>query len=429
MKKVLIIANLFHASPRIPGLAKYIPEFNWEPVVLTVSFPENFNFKKVETSYSGDIFSFWRKILKFSGFKEKESFLNQVKEKFGITSKKSFIDILFNFYRTIFAYPDEEKGWRKPAIMLASQLLKKEKFDAIISSSSPVTAHLIAYELKKNFHLPWIADLRDLWTQNHNYPYFFFRKFFERKLELKTLGLADALITVSISFMEELRKLHQKENICTITNGFDPEKVNDPPSKLIPKFVITYTGQIYPEKQDPLKILFAIKNLISKKLINPSEIEVRFFGPRQYFLEKEIEKHNLFDIFKQYGQVPREISLRKQWESQILLLLNWEDMKEKGVIPGKIFEYLAARRPILATGGYGDDEVEKILKETNAGIYCKRVEDIEIALRNFYLEYKENGFVSFLGDWQKIQNYSQREMAKRFAEILNKISTQNEKRN
>jgi glycosyltransferase involved in cell wall biosynthesis len=434
MKKVLIIANLFHASPRIPGLAKYLTEFGWEPTILTVpignefsnslGFPAGFQEKIriVETPYRGDIFWFWRKIFKLLGFRTDKSILTQTKEKIGITSQKSFIDFLFNLYRTIFAYPDEEKNWKSPALKVARELLAKERFDAIISSSSPVTSHIIANKLKQKYKIPWIADFRDLWTQNHNYLYPRWRKMFEERLEAKTLQIANALVTVSPIDTEKLKILHKKETVYTITNGFDPEKVNIPPVKLTPKFTITYTGQIYTGKQDPVKFLIALNNLISDKIIDPKDIEVRFYGREEIWLKKEIEKYNLSSIVKQFGQVSREIALKKQWESQLLLLLNWEDPEERGVYSGKVFEYLAARRPILVTGGHGNDVLEELIKETKAGVYCPKIEDIKKALKDFYLEFKQKGEVNYAGDWKKIEKYSYREMARKFAEILNQIT-------
>src|SRR4030043_1873871 len=141
MKRVLIIAHLFHASPRIPAIAKYLSNFGWESTILTVpikedpryllGFPSNFQerVRIIEVSYRGDIFRFWRELFKLLGFNSNKSILNQVKEKTGTTSQKSFVDYILNFYMALFAYPDEEKGWEKPALRVANELLEKEKFD------------------------------------------------------------------------------------------------------------------------------------------------------------------------------------------------------------------------------------------------------------------------------------------------------------
>lgn len=138
--------------------------------------------------------------------------------------------------------------------------------------------------------------------------------------------------------------------------------------------------------------------------------------------EREAERYGLPDVVRQYGIVSRTASFEKQRESQLLLLLNWEDPLEKGTYTGKIFEYLAAQRPILATGGFGNDVIEKLLAETNSGVYCSTVEEIKKAVRELYLKYKTKGKVAYHGIVEKIDKYSYREMAKNFAEILGNLT-------
>ena len=91
----------------------------------------------------------------------------------------------------------------------AREILRKENIAAVISSSPPVTSHLIGGELKAEHEIPWIADIRDLWSQNHNYRYSPLRRALDRRLELKTLSKADALVTVSEPWAEKLRNLHK----------------------------------------------------------------------------------------------------------------------------------------------------------------------------------------------------------------------------
>lgn len=433
MKKVLIIARLFYASPRIPGIAMYLSNFGWEPTILTtplkkdpryiLRFPSGFRKKVriIETPYQGDIFWFWRKIFRLLGFNINKSILNQTKEKIGITSQKSFIDYAFNLYLALFAYPDEEKGWAKPALRAASELLEKEKFDAIISSSSPVTAHIVANKLREKNKIPWVADLRDLWTQNHNYSYPFIRKVIERRLEKKTLSSADALLTVSKPLAENLKKLHTGKKVFSITNGFYPEELNFPPKPLKKKFTITYAGTIYTGKQDPKDFFIALKELIDEKIINSKDLDVRFYSGILPWLRKEIDDYNLNEAVKVYEKISRNEIIERQNESQVLLLIYWGDKAEKGWQSLKIFGYLAAQRPILVMGGSGDDVVEKMIEETKSGVYCKNINDIKEALRAFYIEYKNNGKVSYSGDIEKIKKHSYYEKAREFSNVLEKI--------
>jgi len=416
MKKVLIIAHFFLASARIPGLAKYLPEFGWQPIILTKPIGEEPSSRFVLS----DDFKRKTRVIETYGYSPR-NIRAYAREHFD--SKKSykkvkrFLKFLYGRYSEIIHYPDAEKNWKPFAVKAGDELLRNEGIDAMISSSRPVTAHLVAKELKNKYKIPWIADLRDLWSQNANYPYGRIRRFFDQRLELKTLKVADALITVSSPMTEKLRMLHKGKRGYTITNGFDPEKMSDGKANLTSKFTITYTGQIY-TKQDPSKLLVALKDLISQGTMNPKDVELRIFGPKNEQLEKQAEKYGLVDVVMHYGTVPREVCFQKQRESQVLWQITWEDPKEKGAYSGKIFEYLGAYRPILATGGFGSDVVEKLIEETNSGCYCPTIEDVTYALKKLFSEYKLKGAVSYHGNIEKINKYSYREMARKFAEVL-----------
>jgi len=427
MKKVLIIGYFWPylgGSGRIPGFAKHLPESGWQPTILTAPLGikpiEKFNY--IETSYSGDIFSFWRKILRGFGFETKKSVTEQIKLKTGIKSKHSFIDWLRTKYQEIFAFPDTEKKWYKPALVTARKLLKKEKFDAIISVW-PVISHLIAKRLKEEYQIPWVADFPDPWSENHAYPYGKIRKFFDRKLEIKTIASADVITAASPGYARKEENLHQRPAIV-ITHGFDPESLPGGPVPLTKKFTITYTGTIYPQKQDPTKLFLAIKELIDEKEMDSREIEIRFYGNKYSWLDLEIQKYALKNIAIQYGSVSKKEVIKRQAESQILLLLCWEDLKETGVYTLKTFEYLASQRPILATGGSENEDIKKIIEETKSGVSAITVDEIKDCLKIFYQEYKRTGGVSYRGDPKKIEQYSYQSMAKKFADVLNQITNE-----
>lgn len=416
MKNVLIIA--YYWGTRIPGLVKYLPEFGWQPVILTAPLIEkpDAQFRVVETSYR-DALGFWKRLFRLN---PEEDIRRQVKKRFGVTAKNSLVDFILTCVGEVVNYPDGDKGWKPFAVKAGDELLEKEDIDAIISSSSPVTSHLIAKELKAKYKIPWVADFRDLWSQNHNYSYSPIRKLFDRRLELKTLSTADALVTVSQPWADKLSTLHKGEVTYVITSGFDPDTVNIPPAGLTTKFTITYTGSIYARMQNPSKFFVALQDLISDGTMNPDEVEVRFYGSEIDWLETEIKQYGLSNIVKQYRRVPVQVAREKQRESQLLLQLNWEG-REKAGYAGKLFEYLAAQRPILATG-LGNDMTEELLDETRAGLYSSTVEEIKSILNELYSEYKNMGEVIYKGDEAKINRYSYRETANKFTDILDHLT-------
>lgn len=429
MKKVLMIANIHHAFTRVLALGTYLPDFGWEVTLVTpplgddaedcLGFPKRFlgRTKILEVPYHGDTFWFWRRFFSLLGFQTNQSITEQIKERAGVTSKTSYVDLLMRWYQGIFAYPDTEKTWKEPAFRVAEKILNSQRFDAILSSSPFPTSHLVAAELKQQFGIRWGADFRDAWTKNHNYPYGPLRKFFESRLELRILRGADIITAAAPAYAKSQEALHNRP-VTVIPNGFDPEDVNVPPLPLTDKFTITYTGSIYVGKQDPLKIVLALERLIRSGKVAPDDFEVRFYGQRQNWIEKEITDRNLVGIVKQMGGVSRREALLHQRESHVLLLLNWEDPKRKGVYPSKLFEYLGARRPVLATGGVLEDDIEHILRDTRAGIYAPTEEQLDRALVGLYGEYKNKGQVAFAGNTQEIDGYSYREVARKFAQAL-----------
>lgn len=420
-RKVLVITYYFPpragvGSLRLKGLAKYLPEFGWEPVILTAALPgaPEQRFRVIQTPYPGDVIAIWKKILHLQsdrGFQEQLGIPRAIRG-----SKRSLTNRLVVFAKEVTAYPDEHKTWYPSAVEAGQDILRREKFDALLSSSSPVTAHLVAKELKMKFHIPWVADLRDLWTQNHYYPYSPIRKIIERRLELHTLSIADALVTVSVPLAEQLGKLHQGKPIVVIPNGFDPEEIDLAP--LTKEFTITYTGHLYQGKRDPAPLFRAVAELISEGKVHRSDIKIRFYGSMEYWLEQEVKHYKLEDVVSLHSYVSREEALTKQRESQLLLLLSWNDPRERGIYTGKLFEYLAARRPILAVGG-PRGVVTELLQQTNTGVHVSSYAELKDVLAKFYEEYKIHGRVAYHGYEERIAQYSHYAMARRFAEILN----------
>ena len=422
MKKVLFI-SFYHTSR--PGgsfrpfpLTKYLLEFGWEPVILTPELTVKIDtpLRIIGTPYR-DALGLWKKAL---GFQRDKPVRSQLKNKLGITSSKSTTDKLLTFLEGLAGYPDFYRGWKPFALKAGEQLLRKEKMDAVISCA-PMTSHIIAAKLVKKYKIPWLADFPDLWSQNHGYAYFWLRKRLDTRLEKNTLKVARALVTISEPWAEKLRKLHPDKNVYMIPHGYDPDLFDTPAPPLTVKFTLTYTGIVYHQWQHVSGFFGALRELITEKTINPDDIEVRFYGSHDPFLQDEIVRFNLESIARQYGKVPQNEAVTRQRESQVLLLLGWNDPQEKGVYTSKIFEYLGARRPVLVCGG-GTDVVTELLDKTRAGVYAFSQSEIKIALHNLYRDYKVSQRVGYNGIEAEVSRYSHREMARKFAEILNGIT-------
>jgi glycosyltransferase involved in cell wall biosynthesis len=423
MKRVLIISRYYLdlkdiASIRINGLTKFLPEFGWKPYILTSGSDSTGSFQSrinvFEAPYEDKRIK-WKRMLHLN----EDQSLN---EQFHVRTKKdkkSFGNYILNIWEEIFCYPDSVTSWRKPAVELGRSIIERNLCDAMISSSGPPTCNLIANDLKEDYNLPWIADFRDLWTQNHYNQFSRFRRFFERRLEIEALSNADALTTVSEPLAEKLKDLHPSKNIFSIPNGFDPGQRN-PGSPLEKRFTITYTGALYRGRRDPEPLFQALSSLISKGYLDPKDLSVDFYGHKEDWLEDDVKRYGLDGVVRINGSVSRDESVEVQRRSHLLLLLTWNNKEERGVYTGKLFDYLAAGRPILSVGMSGG-VVEDLLKATGAGFQPKTVQDIEQIIMNAYNEYKSENTVAYNGISSEIDKYSHIEMARKFASVLDDL--------
>jgi hypothetical protein len=429
LKNVLIITFTFPPNPliggvRLYGLAKYLPLYGWNPIILTPELPgePDPEICIIQTPYQ-DVTERWKQRFGMDPKKTLNTQL-QVKRK---KDQPSLINLLTFIPNEIITYPDERIGWYDYAVTAGEKILLNTKIDAILSSSRPETCHLIAKTLAVKYHIPWVADFRDLWSQNHYSPYSRLKKYFIRNLEIKTLKPASAITTVSLPLEEKLAALHKNKQIFTIKNGFDPALLNPEKSQVDPLFTIVYTGDLYEGKRDPAQLFKAIHELCDKKIIRRDDIRIHFFGYPKFqsetWLEEEIARYHCEDLVILHGKISHESALAEQHKAQVLLLLMWNNPEERGVYTGKLFEYLAARRPILSFGFPEGGVIKELLDQTHAGTHAGTYDELKDALIRSYQEYTLSGKVAYRGIPAEVMLYSHQEMARNFAMVLDTATT------
>ncbi len=421
MKKVLLIAFYFNqtneiASKRLRGLGKYLQEYGWEPIVLIPDLneknTENLNCKIIKTPYT-DMIEKW-----MPGKKENNVPKTQIKNSNDTNNK--FLSKIISIAGEIFAYPDGMKYWYEPAITESSKIIEEYHIDAIISSSFPITAHLIGQELKNKYNIPWIADLRDLWNMNPYINHTFIRNYFEKKLEIKTLKDADALTTTTELAKEKLLTLHPQQKIIPILNGYEADEIKTLPEKLEnKKLTITYAGSLYSGKRNPEILFKAINELIEDGKIKSDKISLNFYGDKGN-LEYLKNKYNLNSVVHINGFIPHNEVLLKQNQSDILLLISWNNPKEEIFIPGKVYEYMALKRPIISIG-YKKGSLKDLIDKTGIGIHTSDIDILKEGIMKYYEEFILNGKLEFKAK-KDIEEYSINNMASEFSKLLNNIS-------
>ncbi len=293
------------------------------------------------------------------------------------------------------------KNWRKVALEKSLEIIGKHDIKIIYSTYSPKENIIIANKLKSKTNILWINEYRDLWYGN---PYKKFNTIIDKYIEKKLIKKTDALITISEPLKEDLEKLHKKPTYV-IYNGYDNEikdfKINLTPSE---KLKIVYTGAIYEGKRDPDVLFQALKYIKENDYDFYKNIEVSFFGPQiPTILNKQIKKYNIGDVVLLSETISHEKVIEIQNNSDILILLGWNNIKEKGIVTGKLFEYIGRLKPILAIT-YPDGEVASILKKTELGLVLTTPNDIVTYLYKSFKKKKNLNKEAIIFFSRKTQN-------------------------
>lgn len=271
-----------------------------------------------------------------------------------------------NIYMTALNWPDPQIGWFWPALIEGKRLLKAWQPDIVFASAPPFTTLLIARRLARRAGVPWVAEYRDRWTED---PYGEAPPAWRHNLEIgqenRTLKSALAISTVSDPWAQDYRDRWGKP-VDVIYNGFD---ANDFPAEYDrgetdPNILrIVYTGVLYPDRRDPRPLFRALHAMGDAA----NGVRVEFYGADPYTLEEMAAETGVSHLVSINGSVPYDQSVRLQMQADVLLLLQWNNPLERGNVPGKVFEYVAARRPVLGIG-VEDGVPAKLMAERGVGV-------------------------------------------------------------
>ena len=429
MKKVLIITYYWPPAggigvQRCLKFAKYLREFGWEPVICTAENAEypvldEGNLKDVPSDVKILKTKIWEpyNLFKFITGKKKEERIHNV---FLEEDKPSLAHKLGIWIRGNIFIPDARKFWIRPSVKFLSKYLKENPVDILFTNGPPQSTHMIAYGVKKNLGIPWHADFQDPWTQVDYFPQLMLNPISKRiheAMEQRVFRNADKVTICSDTWKGDLESIGAQD-VGVIVWGYDEDDFKNVSVTLSKKFTLSHFGSLGPDRN--AKTLWKALSILSKENKQFSDdLEIKLVGFIGHAIVDEINSLGLSNNLKLSAHISREETLERMHQAQVLLLILNDMPNVKGRLPGKLFEYLASRRPTLVIGPEESD-ASKIVHGVNAGFTCdfKDLNKTLATLRDLYKKYKDGILLSNQTD---ISQYSNKNLTKKLADFLDQI--------
>ena len=403
MKRLLIITYYWPPTggsgvQRWVKFSKYLPEHGWQPVVYTPENPEQLArdeslladipaCAEVIKTHITEPYEIYRRL---TGGKAGQE-VNPVN-----AQKKSWKQRLSLWIRGNCFIPDPRIGWVRPSVRFLKKYLREHPVDAVVTTGPPQSVHLIGLGLKKALGLHWIADFRDPWTEMFYYKHLGLSRAADRRhrrLEQAVLDGADTVVSVSPPVAADFQA-KTRTPVVLITNGFDeddfapagdgqaeqelvfrqtcPENNSCPPVWKTPSpagkdgsFRLVHTG-LFAADGNPLNLWDALAKRCGTDPDFRERLQIRLAGKVDRAITDAIRERGLGANLVELGYLPHDETVREQRAADILLLPLRQEPEYAKVLPGKIFEYLAARRPVLGIG-QEDGAAAQVLRDAGAG--------------------------------------------------------------
>jgi glycosyltransferase involved in cell wall biosynthesis len=410
MRKVLVVSYFYPPLPgvgplRVSKMLKYMPENGYLPLVLAGG---SFKDRRANVFYPSipnpvPVAKWFRRWLRQS----QGSLIKEIPK----IQAQGWLPL------STVRMPDGYLYWVIPAVILGLSIIKRYKPDIIFSSSSPPSSAIVASILQLFTGLPWVAEFRDLWTYNAYDIRITAIENLDSFLEKFVIKQASSLVTVTEPLADILSRFHGKK-VEVIYNGFDE---SDYPAmvRMDDKFSIAYTGTITPNKQDYRPLFSAVQTLKEQGLITPGNFKLKFYGPElTSLIIPDAARYDIQELCEVNDPIPNKECLKRQCESSLLLLLGWNNPRDKGLATGKLFEYLGTGRPILALG-YPQCVMAEIIRTTNSGVLLNDPDQIADYIRQQLSEWQKISSTTRKVDQpEQIHQFSRRTAAQQMAAIF-----------
>ena len=430
MKKVLIVTYYWIPSggagvQRWVKFTKYLRDFGWEPVIYS---PENPEYPSIDHSFEKDIPSditvlktpIWEPYNVYRNLTGKKNqainagFISENK-------KQGWKDKLSIWIRGNFLIPDPRRFWIKPSVKYLTDYLQQNPVDAIITTGPPHSMHLIGMGVKRNIPaIKWIADFRDPWTNIDFYKELnltYLADKIHHRLEKKIIQSADQVVVVSNDMKQEYELL-QPRKIDVISNGYDEDDNHKANIQLDKKFTVSHIGTLNTAR-NPTPVWKVLSELCTENPEFKSDMQIQLVGKVDFSVLEAIRTNGIWDQLLKIDYLSHSEAIAKQQSSQVLLLLINNSGNARGILTGKFYEYLAAKRPILGVGPT-DGDAAAVLHETGGGVMVDFLDQkaTKQCILDYYTKYKSNTLIVQAGS---VEKYSRRSLTGQLATLLNTL--------
>ncbi len=429
MKRVLVISYYWPPSggsgvQRWVKFSKYLPSEGWQPVIYT---PENPELTTTDYSLEEEIpqeaeiikthifepYGIYRTITG-SKKKESQSEVNPIN-----AQKKTLKQKISMLIRGNLFIPDPRCMWISPSVKFLKKYLKEHPADIIISTGPPHSMHLIAKGVAQATGIPWIADFRDPWTKMFYFKHLGLSSWAEKRhkaLEKTVLDSADAIVAVSPLVQEEFQEMTSTP-VHLITNGYDEEDF-DQVVEQDGYFNITHTG-LFASDGDPEALWAALAQKCREDKEFSEMLRIRLAGKNDKAIISSIINAGLAANLRDIGYVSHQDAVREQKNASVLILPLRKEPEYKATIPGKLFEYLASRKPVLGIG-QKDGAMARILESSKAGVVSDWNEyaDIYRHISNYWELFKADKLEA---GTENIEKYTRKALTRDMAALMDSL--------
>ena len=449
MKRVLVITYYWPPSggsgvQRWVKFAKYLPSEGWQPVIYT---PENPELIAVDKTLGSEIppeaeivrtkivepYNAYRMLMGKDSSIDIKTFTQDTASggETGASGgevnpinaqKKSFKQKISLFIRGNFFIPDPRVMWVGPSVRFLKKYLREHPVDAIVTTGPPQSMHLIGLKLSEATGIPWVADFRDPWTKMFYFKHLGLCSWAEKKhheLERRVLDGATRVVAVSPLVKEDFEKMTGTP-VELITNGFDE---SDFCEEIVPDgfFNITHTG-LFAADGNPETLWKVLADKCAEDSSFRDALRLRLVGKTDSAITESIRQAGLGDNLVDLGYRDHRTAVREQKNASLLILPLRKEPEYRAVLPGKLFEYLASRRPILGIG-QTDGAMARIIGNTGSGVVYDWDQESKIrACIDFcWDEFRQGELDDNSSD---ISEYTRRGLTHRYASLLDEITTE-----